>query len=489
MKLFRLIKLNKEHGSATVEAIISFSGFLFVIFTILNVVNYCNAQMTISNAVDTATKELTQYAYFYKMSGLQKFSDDMKNVADIGAGNINDILSTTDSLYQSLGTAVDDSVEQSTNIVNAIESGNFNQQTIQNVLTNIEADGTDISASMDAVMSAFGSVQDNPMLYMKSLVAIAGNEGLDALKSHIIAAPLAKMFMTKHFGATTEEANKKLERMGVVGGLEGMNFNMSTIFSSDSPSEVHIVVYYKLKLVQVFDWASLEVPLCKESRADAWLAGDDAQVAVKPMEPSTESKEDPAGGTETDTEADTEESTEETTEDSTEENKEVVDIEGSYWHLGDGGYGVENAGRDEAFDVLFNETYSIDTTKPGWYAQQKDYEGEYTGNVYYHDVAFDSSYDEFDAAFYLGEVYRVKELMDEGVLPDSTNSITYVVYVPENIPDEEYQKMEDNIAAGQLEYVYMISQLSDEEKEKYSKIGVSIIVEKAGGNYGYGSEE
>lgn len=142
MKGFQFLKLNKERGSATIEAIISFSGFLFVIFTILNVVNYCSAQMMISNAVDTATKELTQYAYFYKMSGLQKFSDDVAAIGEQGAGNLNDILATTDQLYQSLGSAVNNSAEHATNITNAISDGN-------------------IDTAMNSVMSAFGSVQDN----------------------------------------------------------------------------------------------------------------------------------------------------------------------------------------------------------------------------------------------------------------------------------------------------------------------------------------
>ncbi len=140
MKIFQRLKINRERGSATIEALISFSGFLFVIFTILNIVNYCSAQMMISNAVDTATKELTQYAYFYKMSGLQKFSEDVAAIGEQGAGNLNDILETTDQLYQSIGTAVDNSVGHATNITNAIEDGNFNQDQVQNIAVGVSVD-------------------------------------------------------------------------------------------------------------------------------------------------------------------------------------------------------------------------------------------------------------------------------------------------------------------------------------------------------------
>ena len=45
MKKGIIEKLKEDEASAVVEAVISFAGFLFVIFTILNVVNFCRAQM------------------------------------------------------------------------------------------------------------------------------------------------------------------------------------------------------------------------------------------------------------------------------------------------------------------------------------------------------------------------------------------------------------------------------------------------------------
>ena len=105
-------KLNHQRGSATIEACISFTGFLFVVFTILGTVNFCRTQMLISNAVDTAARELSQYAYFYKMSGLQKFSSDLSGNAEVGKENINSVIGTVDHLYSSVGNAKDKSVQE-----------------------------------------------------------------------------------------------------------------------------------------------------------------------------------------------------------------------------------------------------------------------------------------------------------------------------------------------------------------------------------------
>ena len=270
MKKGIIEKLKEDEASAVVEAVISFAGFLFVIFTILNVVNFCRAQMLISNAVDTATKELTQYSYFYKMSGLQKLSDDYAAKVDAEKANINGVIGSVDEFYTALAGAQDDSVEQSTNVKNAIEEGNLNLDDIQNALSSLKTDAVDIEKSMKTIDNAFGAVQDNPMAYMKSIAAIAGKETIDILTSHCIAAPLSRLFVAKHFGSSVSEANEKLKAIGVVDGLDGMNFKMSTLFhtvdvnDATKNGDVHIVVYYRLSMLQLFNWATLDVPICKE---------------------------------------------------------------------------------------------------------------------------------------------------------------------------------------------------------------------------------
>ena len=158
-------KIKSERGSATDEALISFTGFMFVIFTNLNIVNFCRVQMLISNAIDTTTKELSQYSYFYEMSGLQKFSKDIADNSTIGANNINDVIGTVDNLYSSLGSAVDNTAEHLTNVQNAVEQGNSVMDSVQNALVGIKNDRKNIETSMNAVMSAFDTVQDNPLLY------------------------------------------------------------------------------------------------------------------------------------------------------------------------------------------------------------------------------------------------------------------------------------------------------------------------------------
>ena len=192
MKKFKFFQLNREGGSATIEAIISFTGFLFVIFTILNVVNICRAQMLISNAVDTAAKELTQYSYFYEMSGLSKFKGEMDAKAEIGANNLNDVIGTMDTFYSTVGQSYDKSEQHKTNIENAVGNGTIDAQSVQTEILGIKNDAQAVLGSIDSMGAAFGSVANNPLTYMKSIVAVAGSEFIDTGISHAIAAPLSK---------------------------------------------------------------------------------------------------------------------------------------------------------------------------------------------------------------------------------------------------------------------------------------------------------
>ena len=205
-----------QAGSATVEAVVSFTGFLFVIFTILNIVNICRAQMLVSNAMDTVTKELTQYSYFYQISGLRKFDQEIQAIGEENAINLNNVASSVGDLYNALGTAASSSEAEIRGLNNSLREGNLTSDGVQAALLNLDTNATNVSASIESMEAQIGDVIDNPMTYLKSIIAVAGSQGLETLKSHVIAAPLAKSLMVKHFGDSKTEANAALERLGVV---------------------------------------------------------------------------------------------------------------------------------------------------------------------------------------------------------------------------------------------------------------------------------
>ncbi|MBO7358089.1 MAG: hypothetical protein J6U37_06230 [Lachnospiraceae bacterium] len=209
--------------------------------------------MLISNAVDSAALELSEYSYVYKMSGLQKLNDDITSNAKIGRDNINDVIGGIDELYSTISeSSFVNSDEIKLNIESALEDNPADPiGDVVTVYNNLKTDATNILTSLENAESKVNSVAENPMLYVKSIAAATAGEAFDLMKSRLVAAPLSKALVKKHFTVDGKDADTYLRELGVVDGLSGLNFNMSTVFSGSNTEDIHIVCYYRLFVVQI----------------------------------------------------------------------------------------------------------------------------------------------------------------------------------------------------------------------------------------------
>lgn len=64
--------LKNEQGSVTIEASISLTVFVFLFAAIYSIISFCIIQQKISYAMDTAAKQIAEYAYFYELTGLKQ---------------------------------------------------------------------------------------------------------------------------------------------------------------------------------------------------------------------------------------------------------------------------------------------------------------------------------------------------------------------------------------------------------------------------------
>lgn len=347
MKIFKKIK--NMCGSATVEAVVGFTAFLFTVFTIMNVVNYCRAQMLVSNALDTAAKELAQYSYFYKMSGLNKLTDSANNANKVSADELNGVIGTVDTLYQSVNTMAKDGKETIKNTGESVQEKKLAdfKKSVTDGISTVKKDAKSVKTSMEGVQDAFDDVADNPIYYLKCIAMLAGSDALEGVKSNLIAAPLARSLFIKNFGKNAKEADEALKKLGIVNGLNGMDFSTSRIFytlggDDDESQDIHLIVYYNVKLTTFFKDLDFSATFCKESRARAWLAGDNVDFCGT-AEPSKELEEatDPNkkdGG-----------NPDENNSESEETKEEQVDTTGSYWN--------KNNSEDQ-FEELYKSTHS-----------------------------------------------------------------------------------------------------------------------------------
>lgn len=491
--------LKNQSGSATIEAVVGFTAFLFAIFTILGMVNFCRAQMMVSAAVDTAAKEMSQYAYFYQMSGLQKFENNLDKNGDVGKKNINEVIGTVDTLYSSLNGAVEQTVQEKTNVANMINAGNIELQTFENAIANIENSANGVVSGINGVSNALKDVGNDPLLYMRSVVALIGSESMEAVK-RAVAVPLAKAFVSKHFGSNSDEANERLESLGIEGGLDAMNFNLSNIFSDDKHQDIELTVIYKVKLFQIFDWVILEANVSKVAHCRAWLGGDDVvkkatTAETPPLDSGTSNNN---SGENQETTEDNSEATDDNTEDTEEKEEETPSISSTgHWSLQHDPSGYYHSKRCEAFQDQFYEDYFITNHSP--YFSYNAREGETV--AYDFDVFAKWDYEPYQT---LGGdtvdpgVRLLKSCVENGVKglahpcknPDGTiqefGALSHIIYVPENIPDEQYQALLED---AQIVKAEMEALIKDESSGIPQDIQVNIQIIKSGGQYDYNSSE
>lgn len=245
-----------EKGAASIEATISLTIFVFVIMAIYMLINYCLVQSKVSYAINTTAKEMSQYSYFYHVFGL----DDLDGKLANGKTQAVETFSSFNKLLGDSKAEINEIQENPTDYFGSVIKGEKTE------------DLQDVYKQIQDVSSNISDVVNDPVEFMKSMASLAGEEVWEHVKSNVIAAPLAKGMTRRHFGNSSESADAYLEALGVVGGYDGLNFNMTTMFENAS-DDIKIVVYYNLDLATVFPF-DLNVSICQQASTRAWLGGD-----------------------------------------------------------------------------------------------------------------------------------------------------------------------------------------------------------------------
>ncbi len=305
----------KQDGSVTIEATIGLTAFVFLIVTILSFINICRAQMVVSLAVDATAKEMSQYSYFYGLSGLQSLADVLHDTSSESKNTTNELIGYTKTMCTSL-TNIGGDVQAGVNQVQQGMTEQENAQTLNDAINaaqqtaqNLQQTGQsmqDNAGQIKEAASSFGNCIESmdAESYMRGLGALAANEAYHAVLSKVICPPLAKAMCVKHIeGYGDGDADAALKSMGISEGMDGLNFMMSEMFSEDEPTQIHLVCYYTVSPCTLVELpGDTRMVFCKESVTNAWLNGyykkcsdeevaaGDAQTGEDPETPTEEEK-------------------------------------------------------------------------------------------------------------------------------------------------------------------------------------------------------
>ena len=101
---------------------------------------------------------------FYQISGLDKFSDEIKTIGKEGEANLNSVASTVGKLYTSMGEAVTGSKDQIQGLINEVKDGTINSSDITVAINTTKSSANTIVTDIEAMDAKFAHVGDNPVL-------------------------------------------------------------------------------------------------------------------------------------------------------------------------------------------------------------------------------------------------------------------------------------------------------------------------------------
>lgn len=262
-----------EDGAIIIEATISLTAFMFFIVTLLTIVNICYVQSKMSIAINETAKEISQYSYLYGISGL---NEKQKELAEAGDAAKN----TTENIVESVGglmNAVEDTKGQMVSGYEAVQNGNASGSELQAKGKSIYENIQNGKASIQTIENELSGIAENPVAFIKGLAALFGNGVIEEAKSHLIAAPVAKLMSKRHFKSGSEgDCEEFLKGLGVVpkgnSYLNGINFSKSKLFPNGD-NDIKIVAIYRAKVIPLLP-IDLKFTFCQKAETKGWFGAE-----------------------------------------------------------------------------------------------------------------------------------------------------------------------------------------------------------------------
>jgi len=241
--------LTRENkGSLTVEASLALIVFIFAFLSILYLCKFARAQIVLQHAVNQIAKEISQYSYLANKLGLKNDktkSEKMIKDTDKIISEASNLMSLINSEKNELENIIDENKDYEINdYYDAIkiykkydDSGN-----------KIKDSYTKIDGDINAFIGNAKEYLKDPKVLLNGFVEIAKDEIADFAVSKYIAAPLSITLIQKYLPRGQASANEYLLKLGVDRGIEGLNFDTSTIFKNGSDIDITLIYNMSLKL-------------------------------------------------------------------------------------------------------------------------------------------------------------------------------------------------------------------------------------------------
>lgn len=216
----------KNRGSLTVETLLFLIPVMLAFCTIINMARFVQAEMIIHHAITQTAKEISAYGYVLTRTG------------------ITSRMQATNKKSSEFTTKVDDAVTSVEEFVNSMGSG----------------DGTEIYTSGQTAWENVESIASDPSSIVSGVISLVKSNFSKSVLTGV-SGSLAKGSIKKQLSLMCDDPNEYLKRIGVVDGMNGLDFSKSEWNSNESgKGNIKIVVTFKMKnqLFPMFDFGEHE---------------------------------------------------------------------------------------------------------------------------------------------------------------------------------------------------------------------------------------
>lgn len=228
-------KYKEEEGTYTIEAAISLTIFIFAYIIIVSLATTARVEGITQYALNQTAKEISQYCYIADRAGFS--ANKMKPSA-----SQSEKMNQADDVIEAIGGLMTIGSDASQNMAQGLKSGDLSA-----VIKGVQNNATAINGSVQNVFSKVQSfASDNPVASVKILLSGIGKEVIGNTASRIVGIALCKTLMPKYITSDTARANEVLEKLGIEGGFNGINFGMSTVLWDGR--SINLVCIYQVKL-------------------------------------------------------------------------------------------------------------------------------------------------------------------------------------------------------------------------------------------------
>ena len=231
--------IKRNRGSLTVECLLFMIPVMCAFFSLVNVSRYVQAEVIIHHAITQTAKQISVYSYVLTKT---KISERVQNTA---------------KKSEQFKTDTDNTIKDVADFMGAVgEVGS----------------GPDLVAQIDNVVAsgnqAYHSVTEyfsDPKELVAGVLAIAKSKGERLVLTYVTGC-IARGCIRESLSYMTGDPNQYLEDIGIVGGLEGLDFSQSNWMTGDTSVKpgIEIIVTYKMRnlVFPQFDFGEHQYRVC-----------------------------------------------------------------------------------------------------------------------------------------------------------------------------------------------------------------------------------